>query len=123
MKSAALALLALSLLSGCATHHEPLYHWGTLPDASLKRVREPGDNSLSAYEKTLLETIEQAKQLNKTVPPGVYCELGYLRFKQGRVDEAMLHYNAEIALYPEAQPFVERLKEKVKELLKSRSST
>ncbi|NGZ07643.1 MAG: DUF4810 domain-containing protein [Magnetococcales bacterium] len=114
------SLIGVTLLTGCATQTPPLYSWGTIPDSYLKMVQEPGDASSAAYESSLMTTIDQAKQQNKTVPPGVYCELGYVRFKQGRMEEARQLYDAEMALYPESRVFMERLKDK---LQKSRTSS
>ena len=115
MKKNNILLLATLVLSGCVTAQEPLYYWGTTPATYHKLVLEPGDATLAEHEKALQDTIDQSVQKGKRVPPGVYCELGYLQFKKGRKVEALSLYDAEIKTYPESSVFVERLKAKLQE--------
>ncbi len=107
--------LALITLSGCAStpRPEPLFDWGAIPGSYDKLVREPGDASLAEHIKALQDTINQSAQKGKRVPPGVYCELGYLLFKGGQKGDALHYYDLEISTYPESRLFVEHLKAKV----------
>ncbi|MBF0163908.1 MAG: DUF4810 domain-containing protein [Magnetococcales bacterium] len=123
MKPLLTTLAVVTLLTGCVPKSELLYDWGAVSETQLKWIREPGSPNLTAHENALQAVIDQAKQHNKRVPPGVHCELGYLRFKQGRMGEAEQLYNAEIALYPESRIFMERLKSKIQATTASRPST
>jgi hypothetical protein len=106
-----LLLLPLIFFIGCATQR---YTWNGY------------DNSLYAYYKTpaekerfierLKETITKAEQTGK-IPPGIYAEYGYMCYEEQNYKDAIMYFQKEYDLWPEAQPFMERMIMNAKNML------
>ncbi len=106
-----LIILLLSVsLGGCATQNRPQYIWKDY-SASLYTVKKnPSDESLKTHKDLLLSIIEESKSTNYRVPPGVYCEYGYILMKEGKKEEALVYFDLEEKTYPESRVFIQNLK-------------
>lgn len=104
IRSVLFGLLAISVLAGCT---RPLYHWGQYEESLHTRVT---DTSLEGRQKAfvMLEaTILSAEQTGQRVPPGIHADYGYLLYRANRMNEAVLHFRKEAALYPESRMLME----------------
>ena len=104
--AATLTLICLvSLASGCATQPQ-LYYFGDYSRTLYHLKKEPTPETYARHEKSLRNVIETSNKKNLRVPPGIYCELGYLLNTQGKAAEAENYFNLEIQTYPESVKFV-----------------
>jgi hypothetical protein len=52
---------------------------------------------------------EKARAGNRMPPPGYYAHLGYLYFETGNPERALDSFQNEKGLFPESQPYMDRL--------------
>jgi hypothetical protein len=88
------------LLSGCAS---PIFHWGEYEDSLYKRQKDSSEQGQLEAFKMLQVTIQEAEKKNAHVAPGVYADYGYLLFKQGKSDDAIVYFRKEADLYKESK--------------------
>ncbi len=98
-----LAVSALVTVSACVPASR--FEWGTY-DQELFRYHQDAANR-EDYVRALERTIERGEASDR-VAPGMYAELGYLMWEEGRFDEADTMFVREIRLFPESRYFVER---------------
>lgn len=110
-KTGLLMLLLFIFLFGCATQ-KPLYYWGDYSSSLYKYKKVPNEENLKTHKVVLVNIIEESNKMNLKVPPGVYCEYGYLLLKEGKKEEAMNYFDLEEKNYPESRQFLERFKAK-----------
>jgi len=58
----------------------------------------------------LLLIMKNSENKNLRVPPGVYCEYGFLLLKEGKTDEALSYFNLEEKTYPESGILIRNIK-------------
>lgn len=102
-------ILSVFFLFGCATQ-KPMYSWGNYSSSLYKLKKDPNDENLQNHKQVLVKIMEDSKENNLRVPPGVYCEYGYLLLKEGKNDEAFRYFDLEEQTYPESRVFIQRLK-------------
>ena len=101
---------ALLVLSGCASQvTEAGYYWGNYANTLYVYVKEPSDDTRAQHVAELEKIVEESKERELKVPPGIYAELGHIASKNGDDSKAMSYYQAEMELYPESRVFLERL--------------
>jgi len=113
-----LILLSAIFFAGCATQKQ-MYSWGDYSSSLYKLKKDPCEENLMKHKQVLLKIIEDSKENSLRVPPGVYCEYGYILMKEGKSDEALSYLDLEEKTYPESAVFIKRLKSqfaKTKEL-------
>lgn len=103
-----LILFVLAFNAGCAKHPQ-MYAWGDYSESLYNLKKEPTAENLANHKKILLEIMEESKEQSLRVPPGVYCEYGYILLKEGKSAEAMEYFDREQKTYPESTVFVQRL--------------
>ena len=95
--------LLLTGLAGCnTTPPVTLYHWGSYQTLVNDMYVEPGSADAATQIAQLTIDIEQANNLGKAVPPGLYAHLGMLYAMIGNEEQSRLSYQQEKALYPES---------------------
>jgi len=104
-----LMLLSFFFFTACATQ-KPMYTWGNYSSSLYKLKKNPCEENLVKHKQVLLKIIEDSKENGLRVPPGVYCEYGYILMKEGKSDEALSYYDLEEKTYPESAVFIQRLK-------------
>lgn len=109
---AALALGAL-LLSGCQTAR-PLYYWGSYETVAYLSYAKPDKATLEVQREKLEADLDGCSRTHAAAHPGLHAQLGYVYFQLGQVDDAVAHFEAEKALFPESARLMERLIEKAK---------
>ena len=115
-KSYVIVIISIFFFAGCAT--KPMYKWGDYSSSLYKLKKEPNNENLQKHKQVLINIMEDSKQDGLRVPPGVYCEYGYLLLNEGNKDEALKYFDMEEQTYPESTIFIQRLKtqlNKVKE--------
>ena len=100
------------LLIGC-TSQKPLYHWGNYSSTLYEYKKAPNDENLINHKNTLAEIIKKSKEEGLRVPPGVYCEYGYIFMKEGNHNDALRYFDLEEQTYPESKIFMQNLKSKL----------
>ena len=101
---------ALLALSGCVSQvTEAGYYWGNYANTLYVYVKEPSDDTRAQHVAELEKIVEESKERELNVPPGIYAELGHIASKAGEDGKAMAYYQAEMDLYPESRVFLERL--------------
>lgn len=103
-------IMATSFLAGCAG--PSLYHWGDLENGLHNRYVTQDHAQADVY---LLETIRTAEQRKLRVPPGAYADYGFLLFKRGDREGAIVSFEKEKLLFPESSTFMTKLIERVKQ--------
>jgi hypothetical protein len=87
-----------------------MYYWGNYSESLYTAKKAPGEESLRAHKQVLANIIEESQRRALRVPPGVYCEYGYLLIQEGRAADGAKYLDLEAQTYPESKVFVERLK-------------
>lgn len=87
----------------------PIFYWGDYSHTLYRMKKNADEKSRGEHKKELLEIIEKTKKKKYTIPPGVYCEYGYLMYQEDNLEEALKYYELEKETYPESKTFVERL--------------
>jgi hypothetical protein len=103
-------ITVFSLLIGCATSNKQLYSWGDYPYTLYNYKKYPCEETLQQHKEVLLHIIESSEKNGLKVPPGVFCEYGYILLKEGNEVEALQYFAMEEKAYPESKVFIERLK-------------
>jgi hypothetical protein len=101
------ALVALSLLAGCAS--PSLYSWGSYEAVVYATYAKPGAVPPERQIELLEQDYQKARSANKPVPPGFHAQLGYLYYQIGRLDQARQEFETEKANFPESAVFMDRL--------------
>ena len=100
--------VAGGLFFGCAA--PSMYYWDKYSSSLYAYKKNPTDSTLAKYKKSLINIIEESPKKNLRVPPGVYCEYGYLLAKEGNSIEAVKYFDLEKSTYPEAAYFIDKMK-------------
>ena len=105
--------LAATLLSGCAT--KPIdYYYGNYEKTYYHSKKDGTPSSIAKYKESLEDIIKTSGEKGLRVPPGIYCEYGYLLAKQGSSD-ADRYFNLEVTTYPESARFVALIRSQLKQ--------
>ena len=96
------------LVSGCQSSE--LFYWGGYSSSLYALKKNPDDKTLLLHKKSLEDIIRVSINRGKRVPPGVFAELGYILFKEGKENEAIINFDAELRTYPESSVFVNKIK-------------
>lgn len=111
--SVRLSMLAIVLLSACATKTEPLYYWGDYQAQVYAHFTK--DTSPQQQIATLEAGVEQARAKGKNVPPGYLAHLGILYAEGEQSDQMLRSFVAEKNLYPESGAYIDFLLRKFKQ--------
>ena len=106
-----LLCLIIPIISGCTTNK--MYYFGDYSETLYAYEKNQNDESLIKHLQELDRVIQESKEKNLRVPPGIYAEFGYLKLKMNKSKEAVEYFNAESQLYPEAKHLMDRLINKV----------
>ena len=113
MKKLVPLLLATSFLSACAT--KPIvYYYDGYEQAYYHSKKDGTPASTAKYQKSLEDIIQTSEKKGIRVPPGIYCEYGYLLAKQGSAN-ADRYFDLEVKAYPESAKFVALVKSQLKQ--------
>ncbi len=100
------ALLSLSLLSGCAsTRHD----WGAYESELYTFYKSPTDEEKQELTNELAKTFARCEEKGVNPPPGLYAEYGTFLFEEGDYDSAIEYYEKEKAAWPESAKFMDAL--------------
>ncbi len=97
-------------LSGCAS--KDIFHWGDYEDSLYERYIENDPVQAKEY---LQETLEDAIDDNKRIPPGLYADYGFMLYQQGYKNKAIELFEKEKQLYPESEILMTKLIERIKQ--------
>lgn len=110
MKRTYLALvLSIYFLVGCAAA-KPMYYWEDYSSSLYNLKKTSNETNLLAHKQVLEKIVEQSSHHNVRVPPGVFCEYGFIMMKEGNNKEALKYFDLEEKTYPESKILVEKLK-------------
>lgn len=112
-----ISLIAFStiLFTGCAQQNTNMYHWGSYEDVIYKNYEYPGELSIQEQIELLNTDIIEAQNKGKKIFPGFYAHLGYLYFSDGDYTAASKAFNMERTLFPESDPFLTGIIDRMKE--------
>ncbi len=97
-----LAVMTFSILV-TACGQKTLYTWKGYDYALLKHYK---DSSSTAELAESLKKIIEKSEAKKQVPPGIYAEYAYALYDSGNVEDALIYFNKERQLWPESEPFM-----------------
>ena len=100
--------ITVLFFAGCQP--QTLFFWGDYSKTLYAYKKDPNEKTLAEHKKSLTEILTQSASKRKRIPPGVYAELGYILIKEGKGQEGMECLDKEIALFPESQIFIAKLK-------------
>jgi hypothetical protein len=104
---------AVAALTACASSTPTLYRWGEYEDVVYVSYAQPGKVAPEGQVEALEKDYQEARAVNKRMPPGWHAHLGYLYYQLGKIDQARQEWLTEKAEFPESALFVDRLIAKV----------
>ena len=106
-----LLCFACLFFTSCTT--SALFYWGNYSQTSYNMKKNPDEKHREAHKKELLAIMEKSEKKKLKVPPGIYCEYGYLMHQDGNNDDALKYFELEETAYPESKTFTQRLRSMV----------
>ena len=103
-----LGLLFAASIIGCAST-KPMYYWGNYSDSLYDTKKNPGAETIAKHKEVLENIVEESKNRNLRIPPGVCAELGYLYAAQNNNKKAIELFQMEKMTYPESTILMDRL--------------
>lgn len=103
-----LGILFLLAMSGCAP--QGLFYWGDYETSLHDRYVA---NDAEHPEGRLRNTLLEAENQNRRVPPGVNADYGFMLYKRGDKAGAIAYFDKERQLYPESSALMNKLIERV----------
>lgn len=103
-----LSLMTLLFCYGCSAKKQ-MYYWGDYSDSLYHSKKEPGVESLAKHKEALENIVEESKNRNLRIPPGVCAELGYLYAANNNTKKAIELFQMEKQTYPESTILMDRL--------------
>lgn len=101
-------------LSGCMP--KPQFYWGEYENSLFQRYQQAGTAGEARASSMLAATLAQdPTSVTGKVGPGIHADYGYLLFKQGRPDEAIVELQKEAMLFPESKPLMDTIISRIKE--------
>lgn len=82
-----------------------MYYYGSYSRAVYHAKKDGTQASALKYKEALREIITTSEKRGLRVPPGIYCEYGYLLAREGDAT-ADKYFNLEVQTYPESSRFV-----------------
>jgi hypothetical protein len=81
------------------------YSWGGYNKHLLSHFKK---SDIAALDKSLTADVQQAES-NHKVPPGLYGELGFVKYEQGHYDQAIRYFEKERTLWPESAALMDKM--------------
>jgi len=106
-------LSLLLLLGGCVTAPPVEYYYGNYSRTLYRSKKVSTPERLEIHRQTLEDIIEKSEKKGIRVPPGIYCEYGYVLSKEGS-PEADRYFSLEIETYPESERFITFIRSQLK---------
>jgi hypothetical protein len=98
-----LTILFALFLSLTACSSQSQFYWGSYEESLFERHQQAGAAGETTALTMLGATISDAEAIGThKVGPGIHADYGYLLYKQGKPDEAIVELQKEAALYPES---------------------
>jgi len=108
VRAATPLVLALALAgAGCASG--TYYEWGRYEESIYAVTSEPDGFDLQAEIDSLETQLEETKNEQRPIPPGLHAHVGYLHTVAGNPVQARQHFEQEKALFPEGARFMDYL--------------
>lgn len=108
MKKIVLGFMPLLFCFGCSTTKQ-MYYWGDYSDSLYNSKKDPGVESLAKHKEVLETIVEESKDRDLRIPPGVCAELGYLYAADNNTKKAIELFQMEKHIYPESTMLMDRL--------------
>ena len=99
-----LTVMATVALSGCTAASR--FEWGNYDEELYAYSKAPERGP--QFEAALIKAIADGNK-TKRLAPGLQAELGYLYLKDGKRDQAIEQFKAEIRDFPEATQFLNKI--------------
>ena len=112
------ALSYAAVLPSCSPK-APLYAWYNYDDVAYELMKNGSEANEEALRNAGIRMICGAGKVEELtnggkVPPGVYAEVGYIYFKQGKKDIAKQYFEKEMEAYPESKVYVSLILKQLK---------
>lgn len=102
------SLMAVLFCFGCSAKKQ-MYYWGDYSDSLYHAKKAPCVESLAKHKEVLENIVEESKNRNLRIPPGVCAELGYLYAANNNTKKAIELFQMEKQIYPESTILMDRL--------------
>ena len=112
-KSLVLLLGLTVFLGGCVVNNN-MYGWENYSSTLYGWKKNATDESAIEHRAELSKIIEKSHKKGVRVPPGIYCEYGYMLLLEGDEEQAFIFFEKEAEEYPESKIFVDFLLERSK---------
>ena len=112
-----IAVLGVGLLSGCAPNTR--WAWNNYQDHLYDYYGQKINGE--EYIARVLAAVDEAKQRNVRVAPGLYAEIGTFYARAGDFDKALSYYELERQTWPESEGFMTSLIDGIQRNLKNQS--
>ena len=109
MKNLIMIFIFLTLIASSCTQKKTIFYWGDYSNTLYDYKKTPNDENLNKHIEAIQDIIDKSNEKNIKVPPGVYCEYGYILAKEGKKDEAIKYFELEGNTYPESAAFIKKM--------------
>lgn len=116
---ASLAVLTVTLLTGCSSTPTTHYAWNDYPEIQRDRLEQKINDE--AYLERLLGAVEEAQSRGVKVAPGIYADIGTFYARANQFSQAQKYYELEAQTWPESAPLMHALIDSFNRLQKQRS--
>jgi hypothetical protein len=114
LKALSTVSMLILFLSGCAANRS-MYCWDDYSNTLYNWKKDATEERAVAHKAELAKIIKKSDAKGIRVPPGVYCEYGYMLLMEGEKETALSFFEKEAAEYPESKTFVSFLLTRCKE--------
>ena len=90
MKISIITVIFLCLIFNSCTQKKTIFYWGDYSNTLYEYKKDPNDENLAKHKEAMQDIISKSKEKNINVPPGVYCEYGYILAQEGMKSEAKI---------------------------------
>jgi hypothetical protein len=104
-------LLVASLLLASCGGANTRYAWNNYDVELYEHYKTPANKE--EFIVAMKDIVNSAEE-EKKVPPGIYAEYGYLMYEKGDLAQAVLYYQKEAVLWPEAKFLMAKMIENTK---------
>ncbi len=101
------ASLALAALCAAGCVPPTMYHWNAYDETLYRHYKNPQERE--AFVESLKETMLEAEQEGRKMPPGIYAEYGYALYEEGQPQQAVVYFQKERDKWPESRFLMEKM--------------
>jgi hypothetical protein len=104
-----ISIFLIPVVMSCTSQKKTLFYWGDYSNTLYNLKKTPNDENLAKHKNAIQAIITTSEKKKLKVPPGIYCEYGFILAKEGDTENARKYFELEAQTYPESAAFMEKL--------------